>query len=182
MSRINRWERQCAVLIVFAVSVIPIAAQSFRTVHSFTGADGANPYAGLVQGVDRNFYGTTTDGGIYGSGNVIQVTPSGEVRSLYDFCAQSNCTDGQFPVSTLVMAPDGDFYGATQNGGTYNYGSIFKVSTSGTLTTLHSFDIADGVNPYGSLLVASNGNIYGTANAAGACRPDVLTASFPWGD
>jgi uncharacterized repeat protein (TIGR03803 family) len=156
-------------LVVFAASGIPIAAQTFTTVHSFTGADGANPYAGLVQGLDRNLYGTTIDGGAYGSGNVIQIAPSGEVTSLYDFCAQTNCTDGQYPVSTLVMGPDGDFYGTTQNGGTYNYGSVFKISTSGALTTLHSFDIFDGVSPYGALLLASNGNFYGTANEAGAC-------------
>jgi uncharacterized repeat protein (TIGR03803 family) len=169
MSRMDGWKRQCAVLIVIAASGIPIAAQTFTTVHSFTGADGSNPYAGLVQGFDGNLYGTTIYGGAHGSGNVIRVTPSGEVTSLYDFCAQSNCPDGQYPVSTLVMGPDGEFYGTTQNGGTYNYGSVFKISTHGTLTTLHSFDVFDGVSPYGSLLLASNGNFYGTTNEAGAC-------------
>lgn len=169
MRRMNRWKKRCALLVVFSACGIPIAAQTFTTVHSFSGADGANPYAGLVQGLDRNLYGTTTDGGAYGSGNVIQIAPSGEVTSLYDFCAQSNCSDGQFPVSTLVMGQDGDFYGATQSGGLYNYGSIFKVSTGGVLTTLHSFDIVDGVSPYGALLLASNGNFYGTTNEAGAC-------------
>ncbi len=169
MCRINGWKTQCAVLVVFAAIGLPAAGQTFALVHSFTGAEGANPYAGLVQGLDRNLYGTTTDGGAYGSGNVFQIAPSGKVTSLYDFCTQSNCTDGQFPVSTLVMGPDGDFYGVTQNGGTYNYGSVFKVSTSGALTTLHSFDIVDGVSPYGTLLLASNGNFYGTTNEAGAC-------------
>jgi len=169
MNRISRWKRQCAFLLVFAAGTIPIAAQTFTTLHSFTGADGANPYAGLVQGLDRNLYGTTIDGGAYGSGNVVQINQSGEVKSLYDFCAQAGCTDGQYPVSTLVMGPDGDFYGTTQNGGLYNYGSVFKISTKGTLTTLHSFDIFDGVSPYGSLLLASNGNFYGTTNEAGAC-------------
>jgi uncharacterized repeat protein (TIGR03803 family) len=165
----NVWKKQCVLLVVFCVCGIPIVAQTFTTVHSFSGADGANPYAGMVQGLDRSLYGTTTDGGAFGSGNVIRISLSGEVTSLYDFCAQSNCSDGQFPVSTLVMGPDGEFYGVTQNGGIYNYGSVFKVSTNGALTTLHSFDIIDGVNPYGALLFASDGNFYGTANAAGAC-------------
>src|SRR3954468_5808279 len=132
MSKMKTWKGQCAVLIVFAASAMPLAAQTFRTLHSFTGPEGSHPYAGLVQGLDRNLYGTSTDGGAYGSGNVIRITSSGEVTSLYDFCAETNCPDGQFPVSTLVMAPDGYFYGTTQNGGTYNYGSVFKVSTSGT--------------------------------------------------
>ena len=172
MSRINGWKNQCAVLVVCAISGIPVAAQTFTTLHSFTGSDGANPYAGLVQGLDRNLYGTTTDGGAYGSGNVFRIAPSGKVTSLYDFCAQSNCSDGQFPVSTLVVGPDGNFYGATQNGGVYNYGSIFKISTSGTLTTLHSFNIIDGVSPYGALLFASNGNFYGTTNEGGTCTTE----------
>jgi len=169
MSRMNAWKRQSVVLVVFAASVIPVSAQIFTTLHNFAGSDGANPFAGLVQGVDRNLYGTTTDGGAYSSGNVFKISPSGEVTSLYDFCAQRNCTDGQFPVSTLVIGPDGDFYGTTQNGGIYNYGSVFKISPAGVLTTLHSFDIVDGVSPYGALLLASNGNFYGTTNEAGVC-------------
>jgi len=172
MMGMNGWKKQIAVLVVFAASGIPVAAQSFTTLHSFRGAEGANPYAGLVQGLDRHLYGTSTYGGAYGLGNILQIAPSGEVTSIYAFCAQSDCPDGEFPVSTLVMGPDGDFYGATQNGGAYNYGSVFKVSTSGVLTTLHSFDIFDGVEPYGSLLLASNGNIYGTTNAAGACTTE----------
>jgi len=169
MNRLIAWKKQWTVLAVCAVIGIPVAAQTFTTAHSFTGPEGANPYAGLVQGLDRNLYGTTIYGGAYGNGNVFQMDPSGKVRSLYDFCAQSNCIDGQYPDSTLVMGSDGDFYGTTQNGGLYNYGSVFKVSTSGALITLHSFDITDGVNPYGALLFASDGNFYGTTNAAGAC-------------
>lgn len=168
MSRVSL-KSLSAVLLVCAVSVLPVAAQTFTTVYSFTGPDGANPYAGLVQGADGNLYGTTIDGGAYGSGNVIQINAAGEERSIYDFCAQTNCSDGQYPSGTLVMGPDGEFYGTTQNGGLYNYGSIFKVSSSGALVTLHSFDISDGVSPYGSLLLASDGNFYGTANEAGIC-------------
>jgi len=169
MRRFDRWKKQCAVLVLCALIGIPVAAQTFTTVHSFTGVDGANPYAGLVQGLERDLYGTTIDGGAYGSGNVFRIDRLGNVTSIYDFCAQSNCADGQYPDSTLVLGPDGDFYGTTQNGGLYNYGSVFKISTSGVLTTLHSFDIVDGVSPYGALLFASNGNFFGTTNEAGAC-------------
>ena len=169
MAMLNGWKKQCAVLIVCAATGIAAAAQTYDTLHNFTGQDGANPYSGLVQGPDGNLYGTTIDGGTYGGGNVIRITPGGEVTSLYDFCAQSNCADGQYPVSTLTLGTDGNFYGTTQNGGTYNYGSVFKISLSGALTTLHSFNIVDGVSPYGTLLLASDGNFYGTANEAGTC-------------
>lgn len=171
MIRLAGWKKMCAVWMLCATTGITLSAQTFKTVHSFTGTDGANPYAGLVQGTDGNLYGTTIDGGAYASGNVIKITPAGTLTSLYSFCSQSNCPDGQYPVSTLVLGPDGDFYGTTQNGGIFNalYGTIFKVSPSGTLTTLHSFNATDGVSPYGSLLLASNGNFYGTATEGGSC-------------
>jgi uncharacterized repeat protein (TIGR03803 family) len=164
-------KQMCAVFLLCAANAIVAPAQTFTTLHSFTGTDGANPYAGLAQGTDGNFYGTTIDGGTSSSGNVIKVTPGGTVTTLYNFCSQSNCTDGQYPVSTLVLGNDGNFYGTTQNGGIYNllYGTIFKITPSGTLTTLHSFDASDGVSPYGSLLLASDGNFYGTATEGGAC-------------
>ena len=170
MSMMNRWKRQCAVLLMSAACGITVAAQTFTTLHSFNGADGANPYAGLVQAGDGNLYGTTTDGGAYGSGNVFRITPSGKLKSIYEFCAQANCPDGQFPVSGLVMGGDGDLYGTTQNGGMYNWGTVFKVSPLGGLTTLHSFNVIDGISPYGTLLLASDGNFYGTTNEAGACK------------
>ena len=172
MSRFFGWKKRCAMLVMSAVVSIPVAAQTFTIVHNFTGPEGANPFSGLVQGLDRSLYGTTTYGGAFGLGNVFKMDSSGKVTSVYDFCRQSNCIDGQYPDSTLVMGPDGEFYGNTQNGGLYNFGSVFKVSASGVLTTLHSFDIADGVNPIGALLFASDGNFYGTANAAGACTTE----------
>ncbi len=171
MTKLAGWKKASALLFLCAATGITVSAQTFTTLHSFTGTDGANPYAGMTQGTDGNLYGTTIDGGANSSGNVIRITPSGTLTSLYDFCSQSNCTDGQYPVSTLVLGNDGDFYGTTQNGGVYNplYGTIYKVSPTGVLTTLHSFNAIDGVSPYGSLLLASNGNFYGTATEGGAC-------------
>jgi uncharacterized repeat protein (TIGR03803 family) len=169
--RIKGWKTQCAVLVMCAATSMSLAAQTFTGLYGFKGPDGSHPYAGLVQGPDGNLYGTTSDGGVNGSGNVFRITPAGTLTSLYDFCAQPNCTDGQFPDSTLVMGPDGDFYGTTQNGGIYNlnYGTIFKISPTGVFTTLHSFNVLDGVNPYGALLLASDGNLYGTTNQGGTC-------------
>lgn len=169
MFNFNCSKQFCMVFIFCFVTAAVLSAQTFTTLVSFNGTDGANPYAGMVQGSDGSFYGTTIDGGAYSSGNIIKLNADG-LTTLYDFCAQTNCPDGQYPVSTLVEGRDGAFYGTTQNGGAFNplYGTIFKITRDGTLTTLHSFNGLDGVNPYGALLLASNGDFYGTATAGGS--------------
>jgi uncharacterized repeat protein (TIGR03803 family) len=108
--------------------------------------DGAFPEAGLVQGADGNFYGTTYSGGAnicgiaesYGCGTVFKTTPGGELRPLYSFCTQPNCTDGTYPSAGLVQGADGNFYGVTAGGG-LGGGTIFKITPVGELTTLYSF-------------------------------------------
>lgn len=146
------------------------SAQNFHELHKFAGADGANPYAGLVQGTDGNFYGTTIDGGLNSGGNVFKISPNGAFTSLYDFCSRRNCADGQYPVTTLLEGPDGNFYGTTQSGGTRGgWGTVFKITPTGTLTTLHSFNgVIDGAGPYGALVLATNGRFYGSVTQGGA--------------
>jgi uncharacterized repeat protein (TIGR03803 family) len=168
MIRVNDWKQVCAVFVFAIASGIALPAQTFTTLYSLRGADGANPYTGLVQGIDGNFYGTTIDGGSFGGGNVFKITPGGKLKSLYDFCSQSNCADGQYPVTVLAQGTDGNFYGTTQSGGTLGLGTIFKISPAGVLTTLHSFSGADGIAPYGSLVLATNGLFYGTTNVGGS--------------
>jgi uncharacterized repeat protein (TIGR03803 family) len=132
--------------------------------------DGNIPIAGLVQATNGNFYGTTLGGGVFLEGTVFEITPSGALTTLYTFCAQTNCTDGQAPGSALVQGTDGNFYGTTALGGsgTPPVGTVFKITPSGSLTTLHSFDRTDGEQPYGTLIQATNGNFYGTASIGGA--------------
>jgi uncharacterized repeat protein (TIGR03803 family) len=79
--------------------------------------DGADPYAGLIQATDGDFYGTTSAGEADNSGTVFKITPRGTLTTLYSFCSQSNCTDGGAPTAGLVQAADGDFYGTTNVGG-----------------------------------------------------------------
>jgi uncharacterized repeat protein (TIGR03803 family) len=172
MTKLNGWKQVCAIFMMFAAALIflpaVLAAQTFRSMHSFKGPEGANPYAPLIQATDGNLYGTTTDGGAYGSGNIFKMTWGGKVTSLYDFCSQPNCLDGEYPVTALTEGPDGNFYGTTQSGGTSNWGTVFKITPTGTLTTLHSFSGSDGAAPYGTLLLAANGDFYGTVNEGGA--------------
>src|SRR5208337_3093055 len=109
--------------------------------------DGAEPYAGLVLGADGKFYGTTYVGGAHGEGTVFKITCEGRLTTLYSFCSQTDCTDGAEPFAGLVPGADGNFYGTTHGGGAYGYppgfGTVFKMTREGTLTTLHSFDHTD---------------------------------------
>lgn len=146
------------------------------TVYSFCAKvhcpDGSGPEAALVQGTDGNFYGTTIDGGSnYSGGTIFKVTPKGTLTTLYNFCSQANCSDGQDPQAALVQGMDGNFYGITQFGGANKDGTVFKITAKGALTTLYSFctqsKCADGADPYGSLVQGTDGNFYGTTASGG---------------
>ncbi|MGC2475371.1 MAG: choice-of-anchor tandem repeat GloVer-containing protein [Candidatus Sulfotelmatobacter sp.] len=135
-------------------------------------ADGRNPQAGLIQATDGNFYGTTQGGGYSNYGTVFKITPRGKLTTLYSFCSQSECPDGAQPLASLVQATDGNFYGTTSAGGANpDYGTVFKITIGGTLTTLYNFcsqiECADGANPFGSLIQATNGTLYGTTRWGG---------------
>jgi uncharacterized repeat protein (TIGR03803 family) len=125
---------------------------------------------GLVQAFDGNFYGTTAEGGTNGGGTLFRITPGGALTTLYNFCSQSGCADGAGP-GPLIQGADGNLYGITEVGGTgpcsQGCGTIFKITTNGTLSTLHSFHLADGGSPEGGLVQASDGNFYGTTYSGG---------------
>src|SRR5579871_2218755 len=129
------------------LAVLPSTeAQTLTTLYSFCSqsncTDGNTPTAGLAQGSDGNFYGTTAGGGANGGGTVFKITPSGALTTLYSFCSVGVypfCEDGLFPQATLVLATDGTFYGTTEGGGASHVGTVFKISPSGELTTLYSF-------------------------------------------
>ena len=141
-------------------------------------SDGSGLYAGLVQATDRNLYGTTGGGGNAGDGTVFKITPSGTLTTLYSFCSQANCTDGAFPYyAGLVQATDGNFYGTTLDGGANkNSGTVFKITPSGTLTTLYNFCseitsqniCSDGYYAAEGLVQDTNGKLYGSTVNGGA--------------
>jgi len=143
---------------------------TLRTLHSFHGTNGAKPYAGMVQAADGNLYATTSYGGAKGYGTVFRITPSGTLLTLHSFCSKTRCTDGAYPYAGLVQATDGNFYGTTTAGGATNHGTVFKITPSGTLTTLHSFAgfPTDGSLPYAGMVQAADGNFYGTTVVGGA--------------
>ena len=127
--------------------------------------DGANPNAGLILATNGSFYGTTLGGGANGYGTVFKITAAGTLATLHSF----DMTDGESPYAGLVQATNGNFYGTTGAGGSGedNFGTVFEITPAGVLTTLHSFDIADGELPYGGLVQATNGTLYGTTSQGG---------------
>jgi uncharacterized repeat protein (TIGR03803 family) len=82
--------------------------------------------------------------------------PAQTLTTLYSF----DGTDGESPQAALVQATNGNLYGTTWNGATYGWGTVFKITPSGTLTTLYSFG-TDGLHAFG-LVQATNGDFYGT--------------------
>lgn len=153
------------------------AAQTFTILHNFDGTDGNDVATQLVQATNGNLYGTTAEGGSNSAGSIFKVTTSGTLTSLYSFCSLSGCADGEEPVAGLIQATNGDLYGTTRDGGgnggcSYDCGTVFKITPSGTLTTLYSFcaqsGCTDGVTPEGALIQATNGDLYGTNNFDGA--------------
>jgi uncharacterized repeat protein (TIGR03803 family) len=157
---------------------------SLSTLHSFDSTDGAGPTAGLIQATDGNFYGTTNAGGAIspacaevvqnsGCGTVFEITPSGTLTTLHSFCAQTNCTDGSLPLASLAQATDGNLYGTTEmGGGPHGDGTVFKITTGGTLTTVHSFfcsvrNCTGGDLPTAALIQDTSGGFYGTTCAGG---------------
>ena len=139
---------------------------TFTSLHSFVHSEGDFPVGPLVQGSDGNLYGATSSGGIaYGA--VFKITPDGTLTTLHLF----DFTDGQEPNGALVQATDGNFYGTMGFGGStcsLGCGTVFKMTPDGTLSTLHSFDGADGWLPLGGLLQATDGNFYGTTTYGGS--------------
>jgi uncharacterized repeat protein (TIGR03803 family) len=150
-------------------------AGKLTVLHSFCSlphcVDGAVPVAGLVLGSDGNFYGAASKGGQFLRGTVFKITPEGKFTLLYGFCSQKNCPDGSYPITNLIQAPNGNFYGSTYDGGavvcpffqnTFGCGTIFEITPAGQLTTLYNFGTVAGLLQ-SPLAQAANGNFYGTS-------------------
>lgn len=127
-------------------------------------ADGQYPQAGLVQGTDGNFYGTTTVGGANGFGEVFKITMGGALTVLH---SMTQASDGGNPYAGLVQASDGNFYGANQSGGTHGGGTLFKITSKGVFSVLYNFDGTTGAQPFVTLLQHTDGILYGDTYQGG---------------
>ena len=152
-------------------TIFKITPNGKLTTFSFDGTNGSQPFAGLVQTANGDFYGVTTTGGANDAGTVFKFTPNGGLITMYSF----NVSTGFSPLGGLVLASDGNFYGTTSSGGPptgactpSGCGTIFKITPAGKYTTLHHFNgIPDGAMPLATMTQAPNGKFYGTASAFG---------------
>ncbi len=162
-------------------------------VHAFGdghyGNDGYQPYSGLIQASDGFLYGTTESGGL-GYGTIYKMALDGAEYAVLHFFGSGVANDGNSPFSGVIQASDGFLYGTTSGGGgavenSTSGGTVYKISTSGDMTILHSFgdgsvasaemapypsvvQAGDGMNPYAPLVQASDGNLYGTTKYGGS--------------
>jgi uncharacterized repeat protein (TIGR03803 family) len=163
----------CVAFVLCAALPLAGAAQTFTSMVSFDGAKGANPqFVSLVQGMDGNLYGTTMNGGTRNAGALFRMTPTGKLTTLYSFCSLAYCVDGSHPNSGLVLGADGNLYGTTTTDfNTPAYGTVFRITPGGALTTLHTFcaqpNCADGGYPVAALALGADGNFYGTTTVGG---------------
>ncbi len=176
--------RFTALVIAISVTLIAslgdaLAAPAETVLYSFSGADGANPYAGLLMDKTGALYGTTTAGGAPNEGTVFMLTPPAPGGTdwsetvLHSF--QGATTDGAEPNAGLIMDKTGALYGTTTWGGLNDFGTVFKLTppargqTDWTESVLYSFkaSLIDGVNPYAGLVMDKTGALYGTTPAGG---------------
>jgi uncharacterized repeat protein (TIGR03803 family) len=145
-------------------------AGAYTVLHSFGGAsDGTNPRGKLLLASDGYLYGTTNLGGAGDDGTVFKILPDGSnFTVVFAFCNRS-CSAGASPESGLIEASDGNFYGTAGGSGQYGRGTVYRLSPAGQATALYAFcNCGDGSNPYSDLLLASDGNFYGTTYIGGS--------------
>jgi len=144
---------------------LTLPGNTYSVPHQFGNTDGCDPFAPLLQGTDGNFYGTTTSGGTGSSGVVFKISAAGHLSVVFNFDGTKH---GGSPVSPLIQATDGNFYGTTTGGGKFGTGTVFKMTPAGHVTLLHSINgTTDGYGPIAGLVQATDGNFYGTAPQGG---------------
>jgi uncharacterized repeat protein (TIGR03803 family) len=153
-------------VVVMTPSAEAHADATFTLLYSFKGGtDGATPRAGLVRDAAGNLYGTTVRGGASDLGAVFKLDTTGAETVLYSF---AGVPDGANPYAALVRDSAGNLYGTTLKGGSSDFGTVFRLDTTGLETVLHSFTGPDGQYPWARLVRDSAGNFYSTTKNGGS--------------
>ncbi len=151
------------------------SALAVETLFTFTSAtaasSGSRPQAALFENNDGYFYGTTSAGGASGGGTVFKMPPTGPLTTLVHFSGNGAVNKGRAPYGALIKATDGFFYGTTLTGGASDFGTVFRMTSGGNLTTLAEFTGESGAQKgketYSGLVENTDGNLYGTTSRGG---------------
>ncbi|MGZ4963433.1 MAG: choice-of-anchor tandem repeat GloVer-containing protein, partial [Limisphaerales bacterium] len=142
-------------------TVFKVSTNGDQTVlYTFTGGpDGGNPQAGLIQGPDGWFYGTTSYGGTNNWGTAFKIATNGDFNVLNSF----GVLVGEAPTASLIVGSDGNFYGTTPHGGNDADGTVYRMTPSGEISVVASLGSfgSDGV-PQTPVVQANDGSLYGT--------------------
>jgi uncharacterized repeat protein (TIGR03803 family) len=153
------------------------SAGAEKVLYSFTGgADGSQPWSGLILDTQGDLYGTTLFGGASGLGTVFEITPAGAENVLYSFSG----ADGQNPIGELVRDAQANLYGTTQFGGASGGGTVFELTSTGIEKVLYGFTGGtDGSEPVAGVIRDPQGNLYGTTENGGASGVGTIFEVIP---
>src|SRR5260370_21874453 len=180
---ISRLKSTYVIFFFFCVGLTFAPAQSFTSLLSFDGSNGAFSQGFLVEGTTGKLYGTTPYGGAYGGGTVFEITSDGKVTTLHSF----DGFDGGAPYAGLIRSRTGNLYGVSSGDGFgAAYGTVFEITPTGELTTLYTFcsqpNCTDGSTPFAGLVQGSNGKFYGATYKGGANGHGTIVDITPTGN
>jgi uncharacterized repeat protein (TIGR03803 family) len=147
-------------------------SSTITTLASFNNTNGANPQSALITDASGNLFGTASSGGTQGDGTVFELAQGSNTITVL---ASFNGTNGADPVAGLIQDTSGNLFGTTNSGGTDNDGTLFELAKgSHTITTLVSFNGANGADPAGGLIEDTGGNLFGTTASGGTASDGTL--------
>ena len=161
-----------------AICKLDAATNTLTAPFSFDAVDGRDPgKVKLLEASDGKLYGMTSRGGSNGVGTIFSYNSA---TATYTQLKGFDGTNGENPYGSLLQASDGRLYGMTSTGGSYDAGVIFSynIATS-TYTKLKDFDYTNGGNPYGDLVQASDGKLYGMTRVGGSNNVGVIFSYDP---
>lgn len=145
------------------------ATSTYAKKFDFTGPTGDTPYASLVKATNGKLYGTTVTGGTSNGGVIFEYDPATNTTTKKIDLNGSLVVNGSAPFGGLIQAANGKFYGVTSNGGANSGGVLFEYDlSSNTYTRKVSFDGVNGSTPFGTLMQATSGKLYGMTSTSNA--------------
>ncbi|MEO6327951.1 MAG: choice-of-anchor tandem repeat GloVer-containing protein [Ginsengibacter sp.] len=153
------------------------SSSTYTKLKDFNGANGKAPTGSLLQAGNGKLYGMTPNGGSLGYGVIFSYDPS---SSTYTKLKNFDGTSGASPYGSLMQARNEKLYGMTAKGGSNDYGVLFSYDlSSSTYIKLMDFNNVNGSNPYGSLIQATDGKLYGITINGGSSGDGIIFSFDP---